>query len=138
MMAIPAARSTRPWRAVIRVVAAFAVMSAVGVLAWSLILMVISASYWWDYLTAVDVAKIVGMSAGMLTLWFSIAALLSGVLARGARPRAFLAGVLGLVAASVLGLSFVSGQPILGVFIAPLVAGLLVGRASWAASTQSW
>ena len=113
-------------------------MSAVGVLAWSLILMVISASYWWDYLTAVDVAKIVGMSAGMLTLWFSIAALLSGVLARGARPRAFLAGVLGLVAASVLGLSFVSGQPILGVFIAPLVAGLLVGRASWAASTQSW
>ena len=130
-MAIRAARPIRPWRDVVRAIAAFASTCAVGVLVLVLILKAASPGYWWDHVTAPFVARIVGMFAGMLTLWFIVSALLAGVLARSSRPSATLAAWLGIAVASVLGGSFLLAVPILGTFVAPLVAGFLAGWASW-------
>lgn len=112
-------------------VAAYATGCALTSISWLLGIRALSSHDVWSAVTAWNLAALTGPVVGMSVLWFALAFVCSGGFARDAVPYRLLAFVLGVVVACALGMSFVVECPrVLGAFVGPLLAGLVIGRAS--------
>jgi len=106
---------------------------AVGLVGVAMLIIKASPSNVANASSAFDRVTLIGMIAASLSAWFAIGALLSGAFAKSALPRGRMAVALGFCCAGFFGASVCGMLPrIVGAFVVPVVAGLIVGRASWA------